>query len=357
MAAISLFAPASTEVVVGGTPVTAIYGPVAGGIITNPLRRADQGIGSVEVLYVDITGPAALEQTITTIPIQPGGSFIVPNETTSVSVNAATSGHKFSAIVFQAPTPYPPTPQQGTFPPAGPTTLTGLGGMASYLYEEYNDDDNLQAFVNSQNSIANQFVVWFATIMLPVYTNPLISGPLLDWIANGLYGMIRPALSSGQNTDVGPFNTYAFNTLAYNVRKTVGPSNVTVTNDDIFKRIMTWNFYKGDGNVFNVRWLKRRIMRFLLGTNGTAPNVDQTYAISVTYGPGIISIRLSPGTRTITGGALFNRIGFNRLAYNSLSTNFTPGANPLPFENVLVEALRAGVLLLPFQYSFVINTA
>ena len=39
--------------------------------------------------------------------------------------------------------------------------------------------------------------------------------------------------------------------------------------DDVFKRILTWHFYKGDGKNFSVRWLKRRIWRFLQGANGT----------------------------------------------------------------------------------------
>jgi hypothetical protein len=346
----SVSTPAATVVPVGGHAITAMYGPVAGGVITNPQRAADQGIEVPEVLYVDITGnAAALQETTTTIPVQPGGSYVIPDQTTSVSVNAKTSGHRFSGFVVQPVTPYPPTPQPGTFPPPGPTTLTET--IPSYLYEEYADDDDLQAFVVSFNGIAQQFVTWFATIGLPVYTNPQISGPLLDWVAAGIYGMTRPALSSGHNRDIGPFNTYGFNRLAYNVRKLIGPNNVTVTTDDIFKRIMTWNFYKGDGSVFNVRWLKRRIMRFLIGTNGSAPNIDQTYAISVTFGPGIISIRISTGTRKILGGAIFNRFGFNRQAYNGLQTLFVSGPSPLPYESVLKEAIESGVLLLPFQYT------
>ena len=351
MSQLSIYPLAASVVLDGGEAITAIYGPVAGGVITNPQTAEDQGIAVPEPLFVDITGnPAALHETVTTIPIQAGGSYTIPAGTPSVSVNAVTKGHKFAGMVLQSPTPYPPTPQAGAFPPPGPTTLTSLGGMPAFLYEEYADDDDLQAFFASFNSIANQMIAWFATIGLPVYTSPQISGPLLDWVAQGIYGMVRPALSSGKNRDVGPFNTYGFNKLAFNVRKLVGPSNVVATTDDIFKRIMTWNFYKGDGNVFNVRWLKRRIMRFLIGTDGTAPNVDQTYAISVTFGPGIISIRISTGTRKILGGALYNRFGFNRQAFNALQTQFMSGPNPLPYEAVLQEALESGVLLLPFQY-------
>lgn len=250
---------------------------------------------------------------------------------------------------------YPPVPQTGTFPPDGPTTLTELGGMASYLYVQYADDDNLQAFVSAFNELAQIYVGWFATIELPVYTNPQIAGPLLDWVAEGVYGITRPTLSSGRNRNVGPYNTIAFNSKPpFNKIIRVGPQDVAATSDDVFKRIITWNFYKGDGNIFNILWLKRRIIRFLIGVNGTAPNIDQTDAVSVFYGTGIITIALSTGTRKIIGGALYNRFGYNRVAYNSLKTLFTPGPIPQPLAPIFKEAIESGVLILPFQYQIVV---
>ncbi len=167
--------------------------------------------------------------------------------------------------------------------------------------------------------------------------------------------MTRPSLSSGKNRDVGPLNTWAYNAIGYNVRRLVGPSDVTVTSDDIFKRIMTWNFYKGDGRTFNIPWLKRRIMRFLLGANGSAPNIDSTDIVSVTFGPGIISIRIAGGSRKILGGAIYNRFGYNRMAYNALVTQFISGPTPLKNDGVLKEAIDSGVLQLPFQYQFVVT--
>ena len=344
--------PTFSQVPVGGQAIGVMWGPIAGGMIVNPASATDQGIAAPEVLFVDLVGPAATMETVTTFPVQPGGSFTVPaGFTETVSVNAETSGHRFSAFALQSATPYPPLPQSGSFPPAGPTTLTEI--IPAYVYQQYQDDDDIQAWFAALNTLAQIYTSWFATIALPVYTGEQISGPLLDLVAQGIYGMVRPSLSSGMNRDLGPLNTYAFNTLGYNVRKVVGPSDVTVTSDDIFKRIMTWNFYKGDGNVFNVRWLKRRIMRFLTGTDGTAPNVPQTYAISVSLAPpNAVAIRISVGTRKIIGGALCNRFGFNRLPFNSLLTQFVSPSSPLPYQSVFAEALNSGVLILPFQYSF-----
>lgn len=353
---VGLYPLAASVVTVAGQPMTAVYGPALGGFITNPGSAADQNVAVAEALFVDIAGPAASRETATTFPLSPGQTFVIPaNLAGDVSVNAATAGHLFSGIVYQAPVNPVPTPQPGAFPPAGPTTATEI--IPSYLYQQYNDDDDLQAFVAAYNAFAQSYASWFALISLPVYTNPMIVGVLLDWVAEGLYGFVRPALSSGQNRDVGPYNTWAYDTIGYNVRKLVGPQNVTVTTDDIFKRIITWNFYKGDGNVFNVRWLKRRIMRFLIGIDGTAPNVDQTYIISVTFGSGIIAVRITVGTRRVTGGMMFNRFGFNRpfFPYNSLQTSFTPGPTQLPNEEVLKEALESGALQVPFQYQVIVE--
>lgn len=350
---ISLYKTAVSKVTDAGIAVTPMFGPIAGGIITNPRYAEDQGLDVVEVLWIDVTGAdATLGLTTTSFPLQPGQTYtVIPGQTTGVSANAASAGHRFSGVVYQPPTPYPPAPQPGDFPPAIPTTITKT--IPSYLYQEYADDDDLQAFVAAYNGLAQQYVAWFATVSLGVYTSASISGSLLDWVAAGLYGMIRPSLSSGRNRDLGPLNTYGYSVLPLNARRSIGPQNVTVTTDDIFKRIMTWNFYKGDGNEFNVRWLKRRIMRFLTGPNGSAPNVDQTYLISVTFGSGsAVSIRIANGSRIILGGALYNRFGYNAMAYNALRTQLVTGPNPLPYQAIFKEAVESGVLQLPFQYTF-----
>lgn len=254
------------------------------------------------------------------------------------------------------PPDFPPTPQEGTFPPSAPTTLSAT--IPSYIYQQYNDDADLQAFVRAFNELAQVYVTWFAFVPLSAYTNAQIAGPLLDWVAAGVYGFLRPTLSSGRFTAKGPLNTWTLNSWPLNEIRLIGPSDVAVTTDDIFKRIITWNFYKGDGNRFNVRWLKRRVMRFLLGEEGSAPNIEDTYQVSVTFGaPNIVSIRLSSGSRVVTGGALPNRFGPNQagVPLNNLQTRFIPGPDSLPDESVLKQALDTGVLQLPFQYEFEIT--
>lgn len=352
-APLAVFRGAASRVATGGEAVTAIYGPVVGGLILNPAIAADQGLPVVEVLYIDLVNPASLGESATTIPLQPGQFYTVPaGITAQVSVNAASSGHRFNAIIWQPQTPFPPTPPPpAPFPPAGPTSLTKV--IPSYLYQEYADDDDLQAFVSAFNALAQRYVDWFNQIGLPIYTD--LSGTLLDWVGTGLYGLPRPTLSSGRNRFIGPLNTWALNSFPLNKLKIIGPQDVAVTSDDIYKRIITWHFYKGDGKVFNVRWLKRRIMRFLIGVNGTAPNIDQTYQISVSFGTGNqVNITFLAYVRNVIGGALLNRFAINTTPLNSIKTKFTT-LPPLPNVNIIEQAINSGVLELPFQFDYVVS--
>ena len=44
--------------------------------------------------------------------------------------------------------------------------------IRSYLYQQYADDEDLQAFVAWFNAEGQEYVGWFASISLPVYTGP-----------------------------------------------------------------------------------------------------------------------------------------------------------------------------------------
>jgi len=163
--------------------------------------------------------------------------------------------------------------------PTGPTSVQDT--IPSYLYTEYNDDPTMQAFVQAFNIYAQAYITYINNLNLPVYTNGNISGSLLDWVALGLYGIIRPSLPTKGIPGYGPFNTYVLNQNTFNGQKPVVPDTFYATSDDTFKRVITWAFFNGDTHQFNTRWLKRRIARFLNGMNGTNYNVDETYTISV----------------------------------------------------------------------------
>ena len=167
-----------------------------------------------------------------------------------------------------------------SWPPTGPTSATLI--KKAYVYTQFSDDDNVTAFFDATNLYTQAYLDYFNSLNLPIYTKSPVSGSLLDWVAQGLYGIARPALPTSLGTAaMGPVNTFMPNSLPVN-GYTAGVSDTyTATNDDTFRRIITWNFQKGDGKVFNPRWLKRRINRFLTGENGQDAPDEMTYNISV----------------------------------------------------------------------------
>lgn len=201
------------------------------------------------------------------------------------------------------------------FPPSGPTSVQKI--IPSYLYEQYFDDEDLQALVSAFNQMAQARLDWFNTTNLPIYTG--LNGPLLDIVAEGLYGMRRPSIPTGNIVTVGPLNTWMLNTpnITLNTFFSTGAVSLFETTDDIFKRIITWNFFKGDGQIFTFEWMKRRIMRFLIGFNGISSNIDQTYPIGLAEGVDnvhIITITLTPAAGiTLSNAQVFQAIIASRV--------------------------------------------
>lgn len=223
--------------------------------------------------------------------------------------------------------------------------------IPTYLYQEYNDDEACQAFVDAYNASAQTYVDFFNAINLPIYTGPLIVGDLLDWVAEGLYGLPRPSLSATSNeTTDGPLDTAPLNVLTLNGYDFPGGAapGPSVT-DDIFKRILTWHFYKGDGKNCSVRWLKRRVMRFLNGVDGADADTSQTYDVSVTFGPGtLVTIALSWSEEAFYGIGLF-AIGITPIGGIPVPPDLFPMAP------VLKAAIEGGVLELPFQFTYAVD--
>ena len=240
-----------------------------------------------------------------------------------------------------------------TFPPTGPTGI--LEVLGSYLYVQYNDDEDLQAFVAAYNSMSQQYVDFFNALNLPNYTQAPVQQALLDWVAEGIYGISRPSLPSNLSTQKGAFNTWTFNSIYFN--ESIRPQATTyyVTTDDIFRRIITWNFYKGDGHQFNIAWLKRRVMRFLFGTDGKDFPIDHTYRVSVSFGTGNqVNLTVTKQQSFFKPGSLFGGFQFNTQPFNS----FTVTTIPFPAIQeapILKAAIESGALQLPFQFDFVVS--
>lgn len=230
--------------------------------------------------------------------------------------------------------------------------------IPSFLYFEYSDDDDLQAFVNAYNALASDYLAWFNTIDLPVYPSPTIAGLLLDWVLTGLYGYPRPVLPSGLTHDLGPYGSPRVfgHAPPFGELLRVGPSIFYATSDDVYKRAATWHFEKQDGKYFTIKWLKRRVMRFLVGTNGTSPNIDQTYQIGVTFGPNQQgNITIYNLFRTNTGGAFGRRGPFGHAPVYGVAQTSVRNLTPFALAPTFKAAVDAGALSLPFQYQWVVH--
>lgn len=192
--------------------------------------------------------------------------------------------------------------------------------IRAYLYTQYQDDDDLWAFFDSFNSIAQDQLDFLNNLNLPVYTHDIISGRLLDWVGEGLYGIPRPTVVLGLSTYVGPLNTWELNTTLLNSsRRTKVPPYIVVS-DDYYKRVLTWHHYRGDGKQFTIPWLRRRVARFLYGPNGADIVVDKVSLVSVTVS----------STKFFLGSPSADRMSLAMLT-------------------ALVQSAR---LELPFQYSY-----
>jgi hypothetical protein len=407
-----------------------------GGVIINPLDSKDQGLHNTESLFVSLLGPARTTVSVGTVEVVPGQWFLVPPGA-NAWVNAKSAGHRFTSYFssnFRPPLPplvVPGQPESGLpalgaepgarpFPPHDVTGLTTV--IPSYLYQEYTDDDDLQGFVESQNEMQQNYVDTFNALNLPIYTGPIVTGALLDWVGRGLYGIGRPVIGPEIQSTFGPLNTYGCNWLVpmwdtftasmnvvfgLNIFEHYDFENLILTNDDVYRRVISWHFFKQDSKYFSIEFLKRRVWRFLYGVDGkhwdfidptlgaahpanrwpgSVADPDDAFIadrrqISITMGVNrSVCIRFVLGDRPVDGGALPNFVGCNGfnplfgaiptgrpgpweigddpvnapdwgITLNDLETTFTP-LPKLPMMKTFKEALDLGVLEVPYQFDF-----
>lgn len=199
--------------------------------------------------------------------------------------------------------------------------------LPSYLYQEYRDDEDLQAFINAQNLLAQTYLSWFNNNPLALYTNPNISGPLLDWIALGIYGLKRPVFAATITSyyagiDSQPLNAEGINSPEYTSSGTPLPAD-----DDTFKRIITWWVYAGyPDRHFSTMLLRKRVARFLFGPDGTDVDLDATEVVHIQAGAFIPPP--APTLSSVAGGNLASLNGaINDYEMNAVEVD---GAVPGP---------------------------
>ena len=220
----------------------------------------------------------------------------------------------------------------------------------AYLYAQYSDDATLQAFMDAFNGIAQGYLDWFNQTPLSVYTNPSISGPLLDWVARGVYGIERPVISNETTTEYGEWNTAPWNTVPWNGFVITISGSAQVASDDVFKRLMTWILYRGDGVQMTMQWLRRRVARFVYGADGTDIDIGLLQNISIAAG--------GQSTTNIIAGT--NAAATNSMATNSakpksgaaVSSVYNITVPNLPASQSFAALFKAGLIPLPFQVPF-----
>lgn len=222
--------------------------------------------------------------------------------------------------------------------------LTDLTGIGAYPFRQYADDPNITVWFDMFNAAAQTYLDWFSGTTgegayLACYQG--LSGQVLQWVAAGLYGQsYYNALSSPVSGAIGPLNTTPLNTNPLNAFTPPSETSYTIT-DDVFKRILTWNFFKGDGRRFCIRWLKRRVMRFLVGTNGIDPEPWNSGFVVGAENTSAISVEFSGQTCTVA----INQIALSQMV--QLAPNIIQ----------IFEAafLAPGVLEKPIEWNYAVS--
>jgi len=196
--------------------------------------------------------------------------------------------------------------------------------IPAYPYQEFADDLAVAAFFESYTQISQSYLDWSNQTPLSVYTSPAISGPLLDWIGQGIYGITRPVFSSLVTSTLAGIDAYPINVADINGVIRTSSGTAVVASDDYYKRFMTWFLYLGDGRRFSVPWLRKRVARFLYGVNGGDITLSQTETVHILAGfvsPPFPVVSLS----SVAGGAFAARKYGVRYTYVTAVGEGLPG--------------------------------
>lgn len=256
----------------------------------------------------------AIATTLEPIPLPVGTDMLVEVVATTnplYSSNGLVSALVLTDNSFIYPTPEPPS---------------GFGGT-DIFYVFGPEQPNAQGYLDEINALN-----------LPIYSS--LSGTLLDWVGENLYGQPRQNLPQSLPYIIGPINTWVINTQPINGSRLVTPSGVVAVTDAAYIAILMWNNYKGDGFQFTLRWLKRRIARFL--ACAAAPFVNGA-------GPFLVSGNATPNPpNTYQISAAFT-------GATEITITIAPGLFPKTLAPVLAAAIQNRTLELPFQYTFVVS--
>ncbi len=220
-----------------------------------------------------------------------------------------------------------------------------------YVYDQYSDDPNIQAFADAYTAIMQGYLDWFNSTPLGAYTNPNIAGLLLDWTATGIYGVARPVISTLNKIARGGFGTRIYGTSPYGTLLKKQSGTAQVANDDYYKRTLTWILYQGDGDQIDITWLKKRIARFLYGIDGSDVDVGMVNNVSIM--PMMMVPDAGYGTRTFGKKPAYGKMFMRQV----MSIRLYITIPDIPAAHVFAALVAQGILPMPIQITWVIGFA
>lgn len=221
----------------------------------------------------------------------------------------------------------------------------------AYPYAQYSDDPNVAAFFTAYTQIAQGYLQWYNDTPLGLYTSSNIVGSLLDWTAAGIYGVVRPVISTLTRRTRGGFGSRFFGGSPYGVFQVKSSGTAQVANDDYYKRVLTWTLYKGDGDNVDIAWLKKRIARFLYGANGADVDVGMANYISIM--PMMMVPDAGYGRRAYGKKPAYGKMFMRQV----MSIRLYITIPNIPAAQVFIDFVNEGILPMPIQITWVINRA
>lgn len=218
--------------------------------------------------------------------------------------------------------------------------------IPAFVYAQYSDDSDVQAFFTAYNTLAQGYLDWFNNTPFGLYTSSFVSDLLLDWLAQGVYGIERPVISTLSTHRTAGMNSATMNSLPMNELKIIQGGTASLATDDIFKRVLTWILFKGDGVHVSIPWIRKRIARFLNGSNGSDVSLDYLLDVSINI-------------PTLSPNGQLGTVPMNTIAMNTRQTRSAKAANTLqivlPSSTIAQQfmiLLQEGYLPVPFQMTF-----
>lgn len=240
-----------------------------------------------------------------------------------------------------------------------PTTVVQT--IPSYLYFQYQTDQDIPSLIQSYNRYTQNVVDWFNALDLPIYTTK--TGDFLDVVGGGIYGYSRPQLSTYTRYPfIGATSSYPTARYATSGADQNYSSSGAVADDDIYKRCLTWQFYKGDGFQFTIPWLKRRIYRWLNGVNGVDIPIAYTDNVSVEFsrqGSDVFLYYIGPTASIQTAyqpTAMFEIVPITIPVYFKPEIIITLTGYDGTLVSQFIDSINSGAITFPFQYNVIVNT-